>query len=147
VTTTQPVPAAFAPAAIRTGRARLLAVAGAVAAAVVVWLVAVPIFGVDLMGPEGPGATTLKPIILPAVVVMSLGSSLAGWALLAVLERITSRARTIWTVAAVAVLAVSYSAPLFGAGVPTASRITLAVMHTVVAAVLVPLLRRSSPTR
>jgi hypothetical protein len=145
VTTTQPVPAAFAPAAIRTGRARLLAVAGA--AAVVVWLVAVPIFGVDLMGPEGPGATTLKPIILPAVVVMSLGSSLAGWALLAVLERITSRARTIWTVAAVAVLAVSYSAPLFGAGVPTASRITLAVMHTVVAAVLVPLLRRSSPTR
>lgn len=125
-------------------RQRLLAVGVAVFGAVLIWLVAVPAVGIDLKGPAGPGSTELEPIILPAVIAMSLGASLAGWALLATLERFVSRARTIWTATAAVVLVISLGGPLLGAGVPASSRLTLAALHIFVGGVLLTILPRTS---
>lgn len=141
-THSQPVPE---PARNR-GR-RLWAVAGIVLVNLVIWTIAVLVLGVELQATSGPGSTELEAVPLGAVVFMSLFTSLAGWALLAVLERLTRAARTAWTVIALSVLVISYGGPLLGTGIPTGSRITLALMHTTVAAVLIPVLRRTSPTR
>ncbi len=79
-------------------RYRLLAVALAVVAALVVWIVA------SLAGAQlevtSPLVGTLT-INAPLVIVSALPLVVAAWGLLAVLERFTSRARTIWTIVAV----------------------------------------------
>lgn len=127
---------------------RGLAAAGATASALAVWAVAELALGVDLRSP----ATSAQPshdIAATHVAVAAATSSLAGWALLAVLERLTARARTVWTVIAAAVLVVSLGAPLSGAEITAADQAVLVALHITVAAVLVPALRRSSaqPTR
>lgn len=128
-------------------RPRLLAVGIAVVAAVLIWLIAVPAVGVDLRGPSGFGSTTTQSVNLAAVISLSLVAALAAWALLSILERVTGRARSLWTVIAVVVLIISYGGPLLAAGVPTASRIVLAIMHTTVGLVLIALLPRTTKTR
>jgi Family of unknown function (DUF6069) len=127
-------------------RRRLLIVVAAVVAAAVVWVIAVPIAGVDLRSPETPSFPT-RPITLPLVLVMAAWPPLAAWALLAILERVTSRARTIWLIVAFVVLVLSFYGPFAGTGVGSDVRITLASMHVVVAAVTIPLLYRSSAPR
>ncbi|GII57088.1 hypothetical protein Pth03_54770 [Planotetraspora thailandica] len=113
---------------------RLLAVAGASAAAVAVWALAGPVAGADLsvrlsgvVQEVGPGS----------VVAASLAAGLAAWASLALLERLTTRPRRNWTVLAVAALALSLTGPL-GSGIGTAAVLVLTCMHLVVGAVLVP---------
>lgn len=129
-------------------RSRLLAVAGAVVAAVAIWVIAVPVFGLELVAPPGPDETAPQAVPFVAVVMASLVASLAGWALLAVLERFLSRARTVWTVVASIVMVLSLAGPLLGdAGVPVACRITLALMHVSVGAVLITQLPKSSAAR
>ncbi len=128
-------------------RQRLAATGAAFAVAVVIWIVAVPLLGVDLRGPAGPLSGQTQPVILPAVVSMSLGAALAAWALLSILERRSARARYVWNTVAIGVLILSYGGPLLAANVPTASRITLALMHTAVGLVLIAALPRTSPTR
>lgn len=127
-------------------RWRLGAVVGIVLINLVIWAIAVLFLGVELQATSGPGSTELEAVPLGAVVLMSLCTSLAGWGLLAVLERLIRPARTAWTVIALSVLIISYGGPLLGTGIPTGSRITLALMHTAVAALLIPVLRRTSPT-
>ena len=80
------------------------------------------------------------------VVGASLIASLAGWALLALLERRTPRARSIWTVVAIVVLLVSVSLPL-SIATTTGSKTVLALMHVAVAVVLIPVLRRGATSR
>jgi hypothetical protein len=80
------------------------------------------------------------------VVGASVIGSLLGWGLLALLERRTARARTVWTVVAVTVLLVSLSLPLI-AGTTVPAKIALAMMHVAIAAVLIPALRGRSATR
>lgn len=120
---------------------RALGVVGAVAAAVAVWAIAVPLLGVELLVRFGTGAP--ESVGIAYVLGASLIGSLAGWALLVLLERRTSRARTIWTAIAVVAVLLSLSLPLY-AGVSTSTKITLAVMHAGVAAVLIPVMRRGS---
>src|SRR5580700_7901259 len=86
----------------RLGRTRALGVGGAVLAAVAVWVVAVPLLGVNLLVRLGSGAA--ETVGVDYVIGATLIASLAGWALLALLERRTSRARSIWTVVAIVVL-------------------------------------------
>ncbi|MEU7457927.1 DUF6069 family protein [Streptosporangium roseum] len=117
---------------------RALTVAGATAAALALWTLAGPVAGIDLTVRLGEG---VQPVGPGAVVVASLLAGLAGWALLASLERITKRPGRTWTVIAVVVLALSLAGPLGGA-VGTASTVTLAGMHLIVAAVLIPGLGR-----
>ncbi len=128
----------------RLGRTRALGVGGAVLAAVAVWVVAVPLFGVHLLVRFGSGAA--ETVGVDYVVGASVIASLAGWGLLAMLERRTSRARSIWTVVAIVVLLVSLSLPLSVAAT-TASKIVLALMHVAAAAVLIPVLRLGAVSR
>jgi hypothetical protein len=130
-----------APAARRRARGRAVVVAGAVAAALGVWLVAVPLLGVDLQ--VQPNGGRAQAVGVGEVVVASLAAALLGWALLALLERRTARALTLWTSAAVAVLLLSLGAPLTAARTASAA-IVLVALHLTVAAVVIVGLRRTS---
>ncbi len=120
-------------------RNRILGVAGATLAAVAVWAIEVPLLGIRLETQFGNAAP--QGVGIAAVVVSSLAGSLAGWGLLALLERRFARARAIWTGIAIAVLLASFSLPL-SAGTTTSTKVALAMMHLAVAAVLIPTLRR-----
>ena len=126
------------------GRTRALSVAGATLAAAGVWVVAVPLLGAHLLIRFGAGAPQTVGIGL--VVGASLVASLCAWGLLALLERRTSGARTVWTRVAGVVLLVSLTLPLT-AGVAPSTKAALALMHVAAAAILVPSLRRSSLAR
>jgi hypothetical protein len=77
----------------------------------------------------------------PVVLVTAL-AGLAAWGLLALLERMTDRARAIWPMIAIAVLLLSLLGPL-GSGVGTSSKVVLALLHLGAGATLIPLMRRS----
>lgn len=83
----------------------------------------------------------------PFVAVVSALAALAGWGLLAVLERFTAAARRVWTVIATVALLLSLGAPLSGHGVTAGSRFTLVAMHLAVGAAVITLMRRSSQRR
>ena len=96
--------------------------------------------GVDLAARTG---TAVRPVTLPAVLTAAAVSALAGWVLLALLERLTSRARVAWTVSAVAVVLLSLLAgPTAGATV--GAKAGLALLHLAVGAVVIGGMRRSS---
>jgi hypothetical protein len=78
------------------------------------------------------------PVILVTALV-----GLAAWGLLALLELMTSLAKSLWTVIAVAVFLLSLLGPL-GSGVDTASKVVLALLHIGAAATIIPLMRRSA---
>ncbi|WP_373569344.1 DUF6069 family protein [Streptomyces sp. FXY-T5] len=113
-----------------------------VPAPVLVWLVADPVLGHRLRMSDGGRTVDIGAV---PVAVVALVASLSGWGLLAALERFgVRRARAIWTGTAGAVLAVSFL-PLLGDGMDGGTRISLALMHLAVAAVLIPGLRGRSP--
>lgn len=121
-------------------RGRVVAVVGAVLAATMLGLV-VRLAGLDTeIAMAGQPAMELG---LSAVVLTALVASLAGWASLAILERLTTRARAWWTVLAVVALLASF-VPVLAIDASAEARIGLAVLHVVVAAVLVPGLRRTT---
>jgi multidrug transporter EmrE-like cation transporter len=100
-----------------------------------VWLVADPLLGHRLRIADGEQTLDIGA---PPVAVVALLASLSGWGLLAALERFGARrARAIWTGVAGAVLAVSFL-PFVGDGMDGGTRVSLALMHLAVAAVLIP---------
>lgn len=127
---------------LRTGRvrSRLIAIAGAALAGVVVWVVA-SLAGVDLTVAV-PGSNPMT-ITLAMVIVTAAIGGLAAWGLLALLERLTARARVIWTVIGMLVLALSLI-PAATADATTATRVSLVAMHLVVGVTLIVLLGRSA---
>lgn len=133
-------------------RARVAAVAAGVAAPLATWTVVEVAFGVDLQAPGFDGSGRSFDIG-PQQVVFTAGlASLAGWGLLAVLERLASRARRTWVrrawvVVASAALLASLGGPLSGSGITAGNRAVLAGMHLVVGAVLIPTLSRTSSER
>jgi hypothetical protein len=116
-------------------RNRGLAVLGAVAAVALVWAVAEPALGHDLVVVQ-PGQPT-QDLGLAAVAMVTLGAAALGWATLALLERLTRHGTLIWTAVAAVVLLLSF-APVAGVEATTGTKVTLAVMHVVVGAVLLP---------
>jgi hypothetical protein len=132
------------PTTSRLNWTRALGVGGAVVAAVIVWAVSVSILGLHLDIRFGSGAA--QTIGIGFVVGATLMASLLGWALLALLERRTASARTIWTVAAVVVLVASLSLPLF-AGIAASTKAALVVMHIAAGAVVIATLRGTETTR
>lgn len=122
---------------------RLLTVGGATLAAAAVWIIA------RVAGTEPTVSMSGRPpmdIGLFAVVATALAASLAGWAALAVLERLTRRPRVWWTVLALATLASSFG-PLLTARADAGTRGELALIHTVVGAVLILGLASTSSSR
>jgi hypothetical protein len=127
-------------------RARALAVVAAALAALAVWLVTDPLLGIDLVGTTRPGSEELMSITPALIAGTSLVVALAGWALLALLERFTARARTIWTTIAVVLTLLSLAGPLSVlASTSAANALALALMHLAVAAVVIPMLAGTSP--
>ena len=127
-------------------RARALAVVAATLAALAVWLVTDPLLGIDLIGTTRPGSQELMSITPALVAGTSLVVALAGWALLALLERFTARARTIWTAVAVVFALLSLAGPLSVlASTSAANALALALMHLAVAAVVIPMLAGTPP--
>ena len=123
---------------------RALVVAVAVVATVLVWVIGEPLLGHDLVVvAPGQPVTDLGPA---EIAFVALGSGLLGWVALAVLERITTHAVLIWTIAAFVVLAVSF-VPFADVDASGGSKVVLALTHVAVAAVLVPGLRRTSARR
>jgi hypothetical protein len=119
---------------------RLLAVAIAVIAPIVVWIVA-SVAGVRLEV-TSPMIGTLV-IDLPLVIVSTLPLALAAWAALVLLERRTPRARTIWTVVAVVVLVLSLP-PLAFLDATVGTKVVLGVMHVAAGLPLIFMLRRGA---
>lgn len=116
---------------------RALIVGVAVAAALLVWLIAVPVAGIELVARSGSGTQAIGAAQL-AVVVAIVG--LAGWALLEMLERRTKDPVRNWTATALIVLVLSLVGPL---GANTAGgALALVTLHLVTAAVLIVGLRR-----
>ncbi|HLL65506.1 MAG TPA: DUF6069 family protein [Micromonosporaceae bacterium] len=126
-------------------RLRGLAAAAAVLAPVLIWILAVPVLGTELLVPGRTAGTSTK-IGLGEVLFISVLSVAAGWALLAVLERWWSRARTGWAIIATLVLLLSF-APLLSAELTGSARLILGLMHLAVGLTLIPPLVRTSPRR
>ena len=125
-------------------RTRAAAIAGGAVAAAVVWLLAVPLADADLLVamPGGDVEELALPMVLGAAVLQPL----VGWGILALLERAAPRARTIWLVLVAVVLVVSGINAAVAAE-NTATAVWLNVLHLAVAAVVVPVLARTSPRR
>ncbi|MGH3679137.1 MAG: DUF6069 family protein [Natronosporangium sp.] len=128
---------------IRVRRRRALTVAGATLAPVVPWLVA-QVTGTELEVTLGGQAPMV--IGLPIVLGTALAAALAGWAALAVLRRVSRHGRAVWTGLAVAGLLGSFL-PLASAEASGATTTYLALAHVAVAAVLIPGLRGTVPSR
>ena len=124
-------------------RARGRAVLLGILASSAVWLVAVPLAGMELRSPTPNGS---RGFDIGVVIVIGATAlvSLAGWALLATLERVTRQAAAAWTAIAGVVLVGSLAGPLTGAGVGARNRAVLVAMHLVVGAVVIPLLSRTA---
>ena len=113
---------------------RPLGMVAAPLVALLVWLAADPLAGIDLAVRRGAGAVqNLGPV---DVIIAALAAGLAAWGLRAVLDRVSDRSRTVWTAVAVAVLLVSLVGPLTGAMTVTAT-IVLECMHVAVGASLI----------
>ena len=125
-------------------RTRLLGLASVLLVAEVMWLAAELVFGTRLQAPAGTLATTPLDIAPLAVALASLALSLAGWAVLVGLERLTPHARRLWLGLALAALGASLYGPLTGTGVSLADRLLLVVMHAAVAATWIAVLYRTS---
>ncbi|MEV0843307.1 DUF6069 family protein [Actinocatenispora sera] len=126
---------------MRRAAIRGSAVIAAVAVPVLVWIVTVPLLGHRLRV-EGPPSLEIR---VGTVIVLALAAALAGWALLAALERLTRHGRTVWTVAALVTLAGSFV--LLTGPMATATRTSLALMHLGLAAVLIPGMTRAPAAR
>lgn len=109
---------------------RAAGVGGAVVAGLAVWVVAVPVLGIELTrsdgGLVGPGA----------VVVAGLIAGLGGWGLLALLERRVAPPRVAWTAIAGTVLMLSLAGP-FVQTASAAAAAALAAMHVAVGTVVI----------
>ncbi|MET9342540.1 DUF6069 family protein [Nonomuraea sp. NPDC003804] len=127
-----------------TRRRRALAVGGAVLAPALIGLAAL-LLGADMRVDMRNGQPPMV-VALPLVVAFALVFALLGWAALAIMERLTARAATVWTVLAVIVLLVSFL-PIVAAEASGGTKGALALMHLAVAAVLIPGLRSSGVAR
>ena len=118
-----------------SGRSGRLGASGlAVLAPVLVWLIADPVLGHQLRIINSEQTLDIGAV---PVVLVALLAAVAGWGLLAALERFwVRRARAVWTGVALAVLAMSFL-PLTGDGMDRGTRAALALMHLAVAAVLI----------
>lgn len=134
----------------RSGRAqpgpRLAVVASAGATALLLWLVAGPVLGINLDVLLTPGATTPVPVAAGSVIISSVAAGLLGWALLAGLERISRHGATIWRCLAGAVALLSLGGPLSLAQ-SGGGAVVLTLLHLVVGGILLIALPRAGTER
>jgi len=129
---------------LKQGRARALCAAGGILAAALAWTAEVPLLGIHLNYRFGTGHT--QTIGIGQVIGVTAAAALLGWLVLAILERRTPRARTLWTTITLAVLAASLALPL-AAATTTAATAALVVMHLTVGATVIPAMARTARRR
>lgn len=110
----------------------LVGAAAAVACALVLWATLVPLGGLELAADMGG---SVKQIGALDVGLTAFGAGLIGLLALRVLERFTPKARTIWTITALVVLALSYAGAVMATN--TAAMWSLIGLHSLVAAVVI----------
>jgi uncharacterized membrane protein len=133
---------ALAPPAVRpliVRRAGLTAVAAAAVTNGLLWT-AGRLAGVDFVLRD-PGSTAVHPLSLAEIVGFSVLPVLAGWGSLALLRRLSRHGDRIWIGLAAAVLLLSF-VPIALEASTASTKAMLTVIHLVVAAALVPVLRR-----
>ncbi|MEU8220193.1 DUF6069 family protein [Micromonospora taraxaci] len=120
-------------------RRRALGVGAAVVSCLVIWSIGA-LAGVDYTV-ESPGQPATV-IGAGAIVMVSLGAALLGWATLALLERFAPRAaRPVWISLAVVVTLLSF-APLLNVDATGGAKLALGATHVAVAVALIVLLPR-----
>ncbi|MGA4728316.1 DUF6069 family protein [Micromonospora taraxaci] len=120
-------------------RRRALGVGAAVVSCLVIWSIGA-LAGVDYTV-ESPGQPATV-IGVGAIVLVSLGAALLGWATLALLERFAPRvALPIWISSAVVVTLLSF-APLLSVDATGGAKLALGATHVAVAVALIALLPR-----
>jgi hypothetical protein len=122
---------------------RLIAVIAAILAPVLIWTVTVPVLGHTLQVPDQAEGTSLTVGAGAVIAVAGIACAL-GWGSLALLERLTRRARTAWAALATVALLLSFLL-LSGPGIDLLTRFSLGCMHLAVAAILMPVLLLTSP--
>ena len=130
---------------INQGRTRALCAAGGALIAALAWTVEVPLLGIDLNFRFGTSHTQI--IAVSQIIGASLAAVLLGWLLLALLERRTPHARTLWTGLALVGLAASLALPLAAAtttATTTSAVVGLVVMHLTIGASVIPAMARTT---
>ena len=141
-TKTQPVPSSRP----KTSAVRAAGTAGAVGAAVTIWLLARFGAGVTLRQPAFSATSHPGHLAIGFVIVVAAVASLAGWGVTSLIGRTTRRPRANWVIIATAATMVSLSMPFSGHGITVTQRLALACMHLAVAAVLIPVLAANLPS-
>ena len=128
----------------RHARQRVLVVAAAVAAALLVWVIARYGAGVSLRTPSF--SIGRKPSALPPGFAAGVAGlvALGAWALIEMVERTFHRPRRVWLTTGFVALGISLLAPLSGHGVTNVQRIALVCTHLAVGAVLITMFARSA---
>jgi Family of unknown function (DUF6069) len=114
--------------------------------ALAIWAIAELELGIDLQTPALAGIPEPTPIGARDVNMVSGFLSLAGWVLLAVLERLTRSARQLWAAIGLVALVLSLATPLSGTGITAANRIVHMLIHIGVGSVLIIALYVTSPS-
>jgi Family of unknown function (DUF6069) len=114
---------------------RLVVVLGAMVAAIVVFLIAGAM--ADTLRTPAMNGQPSNELNVGLVAVISALASFLGWGLLALLEKFTAKGAVIWRVVATVFLLLSLGAPFSGTDITTGNRISLALMHVAVGAVLI----------
>lgn len=128
-----------APSTARDRRIRrAVAVVGTAAVTAALWTAGAGL-GVDYVISDSMGTAMIG---LPVAVIAAAVFALLGWGVLALLERFTRRGMAIWTVLAAGVAMLSV-VPVFLEDATAGTHTALTVLHLAVAAVLVPLIRRT----
>ncbi len=130
----------------KTSAIRGAGAAGAVGAAVTVWLLARFGAGVTLRQPAFNATGHPTHLAIGFVIVVAAVASLAGWGVASLIGRTTRRPRATWVIIATAATVASLSMPFSGHGITVTQRLALAGMHLAVAAVMIPVLAATLPT-
>lgn len=136
--------AAIVSSTVTTRRVRATAVVGAVLANSVLYMGARAL-GTDFQITD-PGQTEAHQFILSEIAGFTALFALLGWGSLALLERVTRRAKAVWTMLAGTVLVLSF-VPIGIEQATPATKAMLTVIHIAVAVALVPMLRTAARRR
>ena len=120
--------------------AGLMASLTVVVANVAIWIVLVPLAGLDLKVPSKFGSTELQDLPLATVVFVSAVAALAGVVLLWLLTRAGQRGVTWWSAAAVIFGIASIGSPL-SLDVSIGQKLGLVAFHLAATAVIVSVAR------